>query len=127
MKINIQHIFHHSLLGIAYIIALLVCVPTSAIADEYYSSYYAAEQYYEGEYMEYYGYESNVQDAFASSNPTSSAPSQINGRHNAWGDGYTEDELHPGDPLPIGDHAILFFCSDYSYGSIFPTTQTKQV
>ena len=108
MKINIQHIFHHSLLGIAYIIALLVCVPTSAIADEYYSSYYAAEQYYEGEYMEYYGYESNVQDAFASSNPTSSAPSQINGRHNAWGDGYTEDELHPGDPLPIGDHAILF-------------------
>ena len=83
-------------------------IPMTARAQYYYTDYYYADEY---DYMEYYSYESNVQDAFAAHNPT---PSQINGRHNAsgdpnWGgDGYGDNPLHPSDPLPLGDHTILF-------------------
>lgn len=106
--ISLRHKTLAPILPIACLIFSFVYTPTSAIANEYYPSYYAAEQYYEEEYTEYYAYESNVQDAFASSNPTPSSPRAISGRQNAWGEGYTEDELHPEDPLPIGDHTILF-------------------
>ena len=102
MKFLPRQIFHTSILGIALLFALLFCIPQSTHAQFYYEDdYYAIE---EG----YCAYESNVQDAFAAHNPTAAAPSQIKGRHNAWGDGYTEEELHPGDPLPLGDHTILF-------------------
>ena len=91
------------------VLLFLAGMPTLARAQYYYTEYYYADEY---DYTEYYSYESNVQDAFAAQNPTASSPSQINGRHNApdWGgDGYGEDEnLHPSDPLPIGDHTILF-------------------
>ena len=91
------------------VLLFLAGMPTLARAQYYYTEYYYADDY---DYTEYYSYESNVQDAFAAQNPTASSPSQINGRHNApdWGgDGYGEDEnLHPSDPLPIGDHTILF-------------------
>ena len=91
------------------VLLFLAGMPTLARAQYYYSEYYYADDY---DYTEYYSYESNVQDAFAAQNPTASSPSQINGRHNApdWGgDGYGEDEnLHPSDPLPVGDHTILF-------------------
>lgn len=91
------------------VLLFLAGMPTLARAQYYYTEYYYADDY---DYAEYYSYESNVQDAFAAQNPTASSPSQINGRHNApdWGgDGYGEDEnLHPSDPLPIGDHTILF-------------------
>ena len=82
-------------------------IPMTARAQYYYTDYYYADEY---DYTEYYSYESNVQDAFAASNPTASSPSQIRGRQNMWGDdGYGEDEnLHPSDPLPLGDHTILF-------------------
>lgn len=90
------------------LLAILVFTPLSTQAQFYYDGYYSADDY---EYTEYYSYESNVQDAFAAQNPTASSPSQINGRHNApdWGgDGYGDNPLHPGDPLPLGDHTILF-------------------
>ena len=91
------------------VLLFLAGMPTLARAQYYYTEYYYADDY---DYAEYYSYESNVQDAFAAQNPTASSPSQINGRQNApdWGgDGYGEDEnLHPSDPLPIGDHTILF-------------------
>lgn len=90
------------------VLLFLAGMPTLARAQYYYSEYYCADDY---EYTEYYSYESNVQDAFAAQNPTASSPSQINGRHNApdWGgDGYGDNPLHPGDPLPLGDHTILF-------------------
>ena len=91
------------------VLLFLAGMPTLARAQYYYTEYYYADEY---DYTEYYSYESNVQDAFAAQNPTASSPSQINGRHNApdWGgDGYEEDEnLHPSDPLTVGDHTILF-------------------
>ena len=101
MKFLPRQIFHTSILGIALLFALLVCIPQSTHAQFYYEDdYYAVE---EG----YCAYESNVQDAFAAHNPTAAAPSQIKGRQNLWEDEYEED-LHPSDPLPLGDHTILF-------------------
>lgn len=104
MKLLPRQIFHTPiLLGITLLFALFVCVPQPVLAQFYYEdAYYMLE---EG----YCAYESNVQDAFASSNPTPSSPSQIRGRQNIWEDEYEDDEnLHPGDPLPLGDHTILF-------------------
>ena len=97
------------------LVALLLCSSTSAQAQ------YATSQSYDGFYMEYYAYESNVQDAFAASNPTASSPQGISGRRNMWGgDGYGEDEnLHPGDPLPIGDHTILFIFAALAAVGVF--------
>ena len=71
--------------------------------------------------MGYVAYESNVQDAFAASAPSTSAPKSIKGRQNIWGgDGYGEDEnLHPGDPLPIGDHTILFIFAALAAVGVF--------
>ena len=66
----------------------------------------------------YCAYESNVQDAFAAQNPTASSPSQIRGRQNIWENEYDED-LHPGDPLPLGDHTILFVLAAITAMSIF--------
>ena len=68
----------------------------------------------------YCAYESNVQDAFAAQNPTASSPSQIRGRQNIWEDEYDDDEkLHPSDPLPLGDHTILFVLAAITAMSIF--------
>ena len=102
MKLLPRQIFHTPvLLGITLLFALFVCVPQPVLAQFYYEdAYYMLE---EG----YCAYESNVQDAFAAQNPTASSPSQIRGRQNIWEDEYDED-LHPGDPLPLGDHTILF-------------------
>ena len=114
MKFLPRQIFHTPiLLGITLLFALFVCVPQPVLAQFYYEdAYYMLE---EG----YCAYESNVQDAFAAENPTASSPSQIKGRHNAWGDGYTEDELHPSDPLPLGDHTILFILAVITAMTIF--------
>ena len=93
--------------------ALFVCVPQLVQAQ-----FYCEDAYYMLE-DGYCAYESNVQDAFAAQTPTASSPSQIKGRHNAWGDGYTEDELHPSDPLPLGDHTILFILAVITAMTIF--------
>lgn len=98
--------YHHIsriLLCSTCLVVLLLCTSISAQAQ------YASNQIYDGYYMEYYAYESNVQDAFAASNPSPNAPQNISGRKNLWeGDGYGDNPLHPGDPLPLGDHTILF-------------------
>ena len=98
--------YHHIsriLLCSTCLVVLLLCTSISAQAQ------YASSQIYDGYYMEYYAYESNVQDAFAASNPSPNAPQNISGRKNLWeGDGYGDNPLHPGDPLPLGDHTILF-------------------
>lgn len=103
MKLLPRQIFHIPiLLGITLLFALFVCVPQPVLAQFYYEdAYYMLE---EG----YCAYESNVQDAFAAQNPTASSPSQIRGRQNLWEDEYQDEKLHPGDPLPLGDHTILF-------------------
>ena len=95
--------YHHIsriLLCSTCLVVLLLCTSISAQAQ------YASSQIYDGYYMEYYAYESNVQDAFATSNPSPAAPQGIQGRRDIWG-GYDE-ELHPGDPLPVGEHTVLF-------------------
>lgn len=99
------------------VLLFLAGMPTLARAQYYYSEYYYANDY---DYTEYYSYESNVQDAFAAQNPTASSPSQIRGRQNIWEDEYDDDEnLHPGDPLPLGDHTILFVLAAITAMSIF--------
>ena len=100
------------------VLLFLAGIPTLARAQYYYSEYYYADEYYyDGAY---YSYESNVQDAFAAQNPTASSPSQIRGRQNIWEDEYNDDEnLHPGDPLPLGDHTILFVLAAITAMSIF--------
>ena len=109
----IPHIFK----GI-FVCILLVSIPTlskaqfyqNAVVEPYYGQYF---------YMEYQAYESNVQDAFSVASPSAAAPAAITSRQNAWGDGYTEDELHPLDPLPIGDHSILFIFAAITAMAIF--------
>lgn len=99
------------------VLLFLAGMPTLARAQYYYLEYYYADDY---DYTEYYSYESNVQDAFAAQNPTASSPSQIRGRQNIWEDEYNDDEnLHPGDPLPLGDHTILFVLAAITAMSIF--------
>ena len=114
MRFLPRQIFHTSILGIALLFALLVCIPQPTHAQFYHEDdYYIIE---EG----YCAYESNVQDAFAAQNPTASSPSQIKGRQNIWEDEYENDEdLHPGDPLPLGDHTILFVLAAITAMSIF--------
>ena len=114
MRFLPRQIFHTSILGIALLFALLVCIPLPTHAQFYYEDdYYIIE---EG----YCAYESNVQDAFAAQNPTASSPSQIKGRQNIWEDEYEDNEdLHPGDPLPLGDHTILFVLAAITAMSIF--------
>ena len=95
-----------------HISRILLCT-TCLIALLGISASVSAQSYYEvysDQYVGYVAYESNVQDAFAASAPSTSAPKSIKGRQNMWGgDGYGEDEnLHPGDPLPLGDHGVLF-------------------
>ena len=117
MKVLYTSAIRH--LSIACILVLLACLPTSAKAQFYYEDYYYADEYYyDGAY---YSYESNVQDAFAAQNPTASSPSQIKGRQNLWDDdGYDDDEnLHPADPLPIGDSTILFVMAAIAATIIF--------
>ncbi len=107
MEFKLRHIFTPTLLGT---ISLIFFIFASApIRAQFYGGYYEEDIYLDN-YDGYAAYESNVQDAFAASNPTASSPSQIRGRQNMWGDdGYGEDEnLHPSDPLPLGDHTILF-------------------
>ena len=67
MKFLPRQIFHTPiLLGITLLFALFVCVPQPVLAQFYYEdAYYMLE---EG----YCAYESNVQDAFATENPTRS-------------------------------------------------------
>ena len=113
MKILYSSTLRH--LSLACILVLLVCLPTSAKAQFYYEDdYYPVE---EG----YCAYESNVQDAFAAQNPAPSTPSNIRGRQNLWGDdGYEDDEnLHPSDPLPLGDGWILLVFAAITAGIIF--------
>ena len=110
MKLLPRQIFHT--LGITLLFALFVCVPQPVLAQFYYEdAYYMLED-------GYCAYESNVQDAFAAQNPTASSPSQIRGRQNIWENEYDED-LHPGDPLPLGDHTILFVLAAITAMSIF--------
>ena len=98
LRFLLRQIFHTPTL---LLLAVLVFVPLSTHAQFYYEDdyYYAFEDGYSA-------YESNVQDAFATSNPSPSAPQGIQGRRDIWG-GYDE-ELHPGDPLPVGEHTVLF-------------------
>ena len=117
MKVLYTSAIRH--LSITCILVLLACLPTNAKAQFYYEDYYYADEYYyDGAY---YSYESNVQDAFAAQNPTASSPSQIKGRQNLWDDdGYEDDEnLHPADPLPIGDSTILFVMAAIAATIIF--------
>lgn len=114
LKLSLRQLFHTPIL---LLLAILVFAPLSTQAQFYYDGYYSADDY---EYTEYYSYESNVQDAFAAQNPTASSPSQIRGRQNIWEDEYDDDEnLHPGDPLPLGDHTILFVLAAITAMSIF--------
>ena len=108
-----------TILGVALVAIMLACLPTNVKAQFYYDDYYYADEYYDD--GAYYSYESNVQDAFAAQNPTASSPSQIRGRQNLWGDdGYGEDEnLHPGDPLPLGDGWVLLIFAAAAAGIIF--------
>ena len=109
LRFLLRQIFHTPTL---LLLAILVFVPLSTHAQFYYEDdYYAFED-------GYCAYESNVQDAFAAQNPTASSPSQIKGRQNLWEDEYDED-LHPGDPLPLGDHTILFVLAAITAMSIF--------
>lgn len=113
MKLLSRQIFHTPiLLGITLLFALFVCVPQLVQAQ-----FYCEDAYYMLE-DGYCAYESNVQDAFAAQNPTASSPSQIRGRQNIWEDEYDED-LHPSDPLPLGDHTILFVLAAFTAMSIF--------
>ena len=108
-----------TILGVALVAIMLVCLPTNVKAQFYYDDYYYADEYYDD--GAYYSYESNVQDAFAAQNPTASSPSQIRGRQNLWGDdGYGDDEnLNPSDPLPLGDGWILLVFAAITAGIIF--------
>ena len=110
LRFLLRQIFHTPTL---LLLAILVFVPLSTHAQFYYEDdyYYAFED-------GYCAYESNVQDAFAAQNPTASSPSQIKGRQNLWEDEYEED-LHPSDPLPLGDHTILFVLAAITAMSIF--------
>ena len=107
MESKLRHIFTPTLLGTVSLIFFIFA--SAPIRAQFYGGYYEEDIYLDG-YDGYAAYESNVQDAFAAHNPTASSPSQIRGRQNMWGDdGYGEDEnLHPSDPLPLGDHTILF-------------------
>ena len=107
MEFKLRHIFTPTLLGTVSLIFFIFA--SAPIRAQFYGGYYEEDIYLDS-YDGYAAYESNVQDAFAASNPTASSPSQIRGRQNMWGeDGYGEDEnLHPSDPLPLGDHTILF-------------------
>ena len=115
LKLSLRQLFHTPIL---LLLAILVFTPLSTQAQFYYDDYYYADEYYND--GAYYSYESNVQDAFAAQNPTASSPSQIRGRQNIWEDEYDDDEnLHPGDPLPLGDHTILFVLAAITAMSIF--------
>ena len=112
--------------SVACILVLLACLPTtSANAQFYYGADYYADEYYDD--SGYCAYESNVQDAFAAQNPAPTAPSNIRGRQNIWGeDGYGDDEnLHPSDPLPLGDGWVLLIFAAATAGLIF-IKQRKQ-
>ena len=110
--------------SVACILVLLACLPTTSakaqsyIGDEY---YYEEEFYYDGAY---YSYESTIYDAFGGS-----SPNPIQGRRNTpdWGDdGYGDDEnLHPSDPLPLGDGWSLLIFAAAAAGIIF-IKQRKQ-
>lgn len=96
---------HPTRWSIVWLIALIACTPICAsanyyYADDYYSGdYYADEYYYEED--AYYGYESEVYDAFTYSQPKAAPSSNLSGRQNAIG--------HPSDPdaenseFPIGE------------------------
>lgn len=113
LKLSLRQLFHTPIL---LLLAILVFTPLSTQAQFYYDGYYSADDY---EYTEYYSYESNVQDAFAAQNPTASSPSQIRGRQNIWDEDEYDEDLHPGDPLPLGDHTILFVLAAITAMSIF--------
>ena len=100
MKVLYTSAIRH--LSITCILVLLACLPITNANAQYYDDYYYVED-------GYCAYESNVQDAFAAQNPTPTTPSSIHGRQNLWGDdGYGDDEnLHPSDPLPLGDGWVL--------------------
>ena len=104
MEFKLRHIFTPTLLGTVSLIFFIFA--SAPIRAQFYGGYYEEDIYLDN-YDGYAAYESNVQDAFAASNPTASSPSQIRGRQNLWEDEYDED-LHPSDPLPLGDHTILF-------------------
>ena len=104
MEFKLRHIFTPTLLGTVSLIFFIFA--SAPIRAQFYGGYYEEDIYLDN-YDGYAAYESNVQDAFAAQNPTASSPSQIRGRQNLWEDEYDED-LHPSDPLPLGDHTILF-------------------
>ena len=111
--------------GIVSLIAICLCIPLCAEA-----SYFVNEDYYyEEDYSTmYFGYEANVQAAFAEQNPSSSG-SGMGGRRNVdWtGDGYEDDEnLHPDDPLPLGDGTLFLLLAAAIAASAIFIRQRKQ-
>ena len=111
--------------GIVSLIAICLCIPLCAEA-----SYFVDEDYYyEEDYSTmYFGYEANVQAAFAEQNPSSSG-SGMGGRRNVdWtGDGYEDDEnLHPDDPLPLGDGTLFLLLAAAIAASTIFIRQRKQ-
>ena len=111
--------------SVACILVLLACLPTTSAKAQ---SYINDEYYYEEEFYyddgAYYSYESTIYDAFGGS-----SPNPIQGRRNTpdWGDdGYGDDEnLHPSDPLPLGDGWSLLIFAAAAAGIIF-IKQRKQ-
>lgn len=101
--------------GALGIVLTLAFLPITAEAQTYYDEDY----YYIEDDMGYYAYESEIYEPFASgaSASSSSSSSAIKGRQNAWGD-YAEGD-YMSDPLPIGDHTILFVLSAITAMVIF--------
>ncbi len=91
--------------GALGIVLTLAFLPITAEAQTYYDEDY----YYIEDDMGYYAYESEIYEPFAPGASTTqpSSRSGLTGRKNLWEDEYDE-ETHPGDPLPLGDHTILF-------------------
>ena len=102
--------------GTIGIILAITLLPVIAEAQVYYD----ADYYYAEDDMGYYAYESEIYEPFAPSTPPahSSSQSHIAGRKNIWEDEY-EEKTHPGDPLPLGDHTILYILSAITAMVIF--------
>ena len=118
--------------GALGIVLTLAFLPITAEAQTYYDEDY----YYIEDDMGYYAYESEIYEPFAPGASTTqpSSRSGLTGRKNIWEDEYDE-ETHPGDPLPLGDHTILFVLAAITAMVIFfqqrkrkqPSSSTKVI
>ena len=116
--------------GALGIVLTLAFLPITAEAQTYYDEDY----YYIEDDMGYYAYESEIYEPFAPDASTTqpSSRSGLTGRKNIWDEEYDE-ETHPGDPLPLGDHTILFVLAAITAMVIFfqqrkrkqPSSSTK--